>query len=59
MTTPRLQDEPESHQAAQCRAACVDNLDDEAGSDIEVEWGADPFSILAQLEEEFGPLNHQ
>lgn len=51
MTTPRLVDEfdPQEHACAITGLVIDDNDETEVP-----EWGADPFNILAQLEDELG-----
>lgn len=51
---PALQDEYHA-QTAQCKALGVDAFDDtDDDIDAHASWGADPFCILAQLEEDLG-----
>jgi hypothetical protein len=50
---PALQDEYTT-QSLQCKALDVDLNNEDDTPDTSVAWGADPFCILAQLEEELG-----
>ena len=50
--TPRLSDEQPTHTFDR------HDIEDESNCD-EIDWSADPFDIVAQLEEQLGhPINH-